>query len=172
MNAHRLRHACWALLCTLLLAGCAVPPRTPAGPGVQTWTGRLALTVDGQASQAAGSGQGQSFSAGFELKGAHEAGELSLFNPLGGTVAVLSWAPGRATLRSNGQERQFPSLEALAQEATGAPLPIAALFDWLEGRATPIAGWEADVSQAAEGRLRARRTDPPPPADLRVVFER
>jgi outer membrane lipoprotein LolB len=154
----------WTALCALLLGGCAVPPRTPAAPGVQVWTGRLALTVEGQASQ--------SFSAGFELKGAPDAGELSLFNPLGGTIAVLGWSPGTAILRSEGRTRQFPSLEALAQEATGARLPVAALFDWLAGRATPIPGWEPDVSQVAEGRLRARRTDPTPPADLRVLFER
>ena len=154
----------WPALCALLLAGCAVPPRTPTAPGVQAWAGRMALTVEGQT--------GQSFSAGFELKGAPETGELSLFNPLGATIAVLSWAPGSASLRSNGDTRQFPSLEALAQEATGAPLPVAALFDWLAGKPTPISGWQPDVSQVAEGRLRARRIDPPPPADLRVVFER
>ena len=164
MSLRRAHAWVWAALCALLLAGCAVPPRTPAAPGVQVWTGRLALTVDGQASQ--------SFSAGFELKGAPEAGELSLFNPLGGTIAVLGWSPGTAILRSEGRTRQFPSLEALAQEATGAQLPVAALFDWLAGRATPIPGWEPDVSQVAEGRLRARRTEPTPPADLRVLFER
>jgi outer membrane lipoprotein LolB len=154
----------WPLLCALLLAGCAVPTRTAAPAGVQAWTGRLALSVEGQANQ--------SFSAGFELKGAPEAGDLTLFNPLGGTLAVLSWTPGTATLRSNGNVRQFPSVEALAQEVTGAALPLTALFDWLAGKATPIQGWDADVSQVAEGRLRARRTAPPPPADLRVVFER
>lgn len=152
------------MLCTLVLAACAVPPRTPTGPGVQSWVGRLALTVDGQASQ--------SFSAGFELKGAPETGELTLTNPLGGTVAVLAWAPGSATLRSGGNTRQFPSLEALAQEVTGAPLPVASLFDWLAGQPTAVAGWEPDVSGVAEGRLRARRTEPPPAADLRILFER
>jgi outer membrane lipoprotein LolB len=155
----------WALVAAvLLLAGCAAPARTAAPPGTQVWTGRLALSVEGQASR--------SFSAGFELKGAPETGDLTLFNPLGGTLAVLSWSPGTATLRSGGEVRQFASLEALAQEATGAPLPVAALFDWLAGSATPIEGWEPDVTQVAEGRLRARRTAPPPPADLRVVFER
>jgi len=151
------------LLCLVLLAGCASPPRTPTAPGVQSWSGRLALNVEGQA--------GQSFSASFELKGAPEAGELTLTNPLGGTVALLSWAPGSATLRSGGQVRQFPSVEALALEATGAELPLAALFDWLAGQPTPVAGWAPDVSQVAEGRLRARRTAPPPPADLRIVFD-
>jgi outer membrane lipoprotein LolB len=152
-----------ATLLVLLLAACATPPRPVVPPGTQVWTGRLALTVEGQASQ--------SFSAGFELRGAPETGELRLFNPLGGTVAVLAWAPGSATLSSGGNTRAFPSLDALAEEATGAPIPIAALFDWLDGRATPVSGWEADVSQVADGRLRARRTDPPP-ADLRVAFER
>ena len=155
---------CWQLaLCALLLAGCATPQHT-APPGVQSWTGRMALTVEGQSSQ--------SFSAGFELKGAPESGELSLFNPLGGTLAVLAWAPGTATLRANGDTRQFPSLDALAQEATGAPLPVASLFDWLAGKATAVPGWEPDLSQVDQGRLRARRTDPPPPADLRLVFEK
>lgn len=153
-----------AVLCLALLAGCAVPPKTPTAPGVQSWNGRLALSVEGQANQ--------SFSAGFELKGAPETGELTLTNPLGGTVAVLSWAPGNATLRSNGNVRQFPSVEALAQEATGQELPLSALFDWLAGKATAVPGWEVDVSQVAEGRLRARRTTPLPPADLRVLFER
>lgn len=164
-QAHsRMARWLFAMFTALLLSACAVPPRTPAAPGVQVWTGRLALTVEGQASQ--------SFSAGFELRGAPANGELTLYNPIGGTLAVLAWSPGTATLRAGGTARQFPSLEALAQEATGAPLPVAALFDWLAGKPTPIEGWEADVAQVADGRLRARRTAPPPVADLRMVFER
>jgi outer membrane lipoprotein LolB len=161
----RPRWSLWllAIFATLWLSACAVP-RTVTAPGVQVWSGRLALTVEGQASQ--------SFSAGFELKGAPADGELTLYNPIGGTLAVLAWSPGTATLRAGGTARQFPSLEALAQEATGAPLPVAALFDWLAGKATPVEGWSADVTQVAEGRLRAQRTSPPPAADLRVVFER
>lgn len=160
---NRLARWCATVVAALALAACAVP-RTPTAPGVPSWNGRLALTVEGQASR--------SFSAGFELKGAAEAGELSLFNPLGGTVAVLAWAPGTATLRADGSTRQFPSLDALAQEATGTPLPVAALFDWLAGQPTAVPGWQADVSDVGQGRLRARRTDPPPAADLRVVFEK
>jgi len=159
-----LLRACWLVLAlALLLAGCASPPRTPAAPGVQSWSGRLALNVEGQASQ--------SFSGAFELKGAPQAGELTLFNPIGGTAAVLAWSPGTATMRANGTTREFASLEQLAQEATGAPLPVASLFDWLAGKATPVAGWNVDVSAVAEGRLHAQRTEPPPLTDLRVVFE-
>ena len=151
----------WLGLALLLavLAGCATPRR--AEPGVQVWSGRLALNVDGA----------QPFSAGFELKGAPASGELTLFTPLGGTAGVLTWEPGSATLKSGRDTRQFPSLEALATEVTGTPLPIAALFDWLQGRATEVPGWQVDVSQVAQGRLRANRVTPPPAADLRVAFE-
>ena len=153
-----------ALACALVLAGCATPPPRTATSGEQSWSGRMALTVQGRVND--------SFSAGFELHGAPQAGELSLFNPLGGTIAVLSWTPGKATLHANGGTREFPSVEALAQEATGAPLPLASLFDWLAGKATDVPGWAADLSQLAQGRLHAQRTEPPPPVDLRLVFER
>jgi outer membrane lipoprotein LolB len=146
------------------LAGCATPQRSAVEPGVAVWTGRLALSVQANPPQA--------FSAGFELKGAPATGELTLFTPLGGTLAVLAWAPGSATLRSSDGVRQFASLEALAAEVTGADLPVAALFDWLAGKATPVAGWQADVSEVASGRLRAQRSAPPPTADLRIAFDK
>jgi outer membrane lipoprotein LolB len=161
------RSASALLACvTLVLAGCAVPLRPPVGLIGDTgpWSGRLALQVE--------ESQSQSFSAGFELKGKAEAGELALFSPLGGTLALLQWAPGQATLRSNGQTRQFSSLDSLAAQVTGTPLPIAALFDWLAGSNTPVAGWQADLSQLREGRLQAKRVEPKPAADLRVVLDR
>jgi outer membrane lipoprotein LolB len=164
MRAARL--AAWLLALGLLLAGCATPQRqAPTDPQTPLWTGRLALTVEDN--------QSQSFSAGFELQGRAEAGQLTLFNPLGGTLAVLAWTPGGATLSAVGDPvRRFASVEALALEATGAPLPITALFDWLRGVDTAVAGWQADVSQLAQGRLRAKRSSPPPAAELRVALDR
>ena len=160
------RWAGWMLATAVLLSGCASPPRaagpvdTVAGP----WSGRLALQVDGQASQ--------SFSAGFELKGTAKSGELSLFSPLGGTLAVLAWTPGAAELRTNGQSRQFESVDALVGHVTGAAIPVAALFDWLRGTETPVPGWRADLSMLAQGRISAKRLEPLPEADLRVLLER
>jgi outer membrane lipoprotein LolB len=155
----------WRLLALALLlamlAACATPRRAEAPPGVQMWSGRLALNVQGA----------PPFSAGFELKGEPSAGELTLFTPLGGTAGVLAWAPGSASLRTGRETRQFPSLDALASDVTGTPLPIVALFDWLEGRPTEVPGWQVDVSQVGQGRLRAQRAAPPPAADLRLVFE-
>lgn len=163
MNRRRMS---WLLGCGLLaLSGCATPPRpVEAGNENGPWSGRLALQVKDQASQ--------SFAAMFELKGTAESGELALTSPLGGTLAVLAWAPGSATLRSNGQTRSFPSVDALVTQATGAAIPVAALFDWLRGRNTPVPGWRANLSQLADGRISAVRHDPQPEADLRVALDR
>lgn len=167
MNAF-LRRAVLGLLAgaALLLSGCAQPARAPSGNEVSAavWQGRMALQVEDQPSQ--------SFSAGFELRGRADAGELTLYNPLGGTLAALRWAPGSATLRSGDQVRQFESIDALVAGATGTAIPVATLFDWLAGSNTQVPGWEADLSQLAAGRLRARRTSPPPVADLRVALDK
>jgi outer membrane lipoprotein LolB len=147
------------------MAGCASPPRTaPVELASGPWSGRLALQVKDSPSQ--------SFSAAFELRGNAQAGELSLSTPIGSTLAVLAWTPGSATLRRNGQTEQFESVEDLVTRATGSAIPLAALFDWLRGIDTPVAGWRADLSQLGQGRLGALRLRPPPEADLRVVLER
>lgn len=156
----------WLAACAVVIAaGCASPPRT--APGAQRdsgpWSGRLAIQVEGN--------QRQSFAAGFELKGSAAAGELALYNPLGGTVAVLAWAPGKATMRTNDQTREFESVDSLVAHATGAAIPVAALFDWLRGIDTSVPGWQPDLSLLSQGRLRAQRLQPPPAADLRVVLD-
>ena len=146
------------------LAACAQLPRAELPADAELRTGRLAMSVQDQPSQ--------SFSAAFELRGQPEAGRLTLLNPLGGTLAVLQWQPGRAELATPGQPpRQFVALGAMVEHATGAPIPVAALFDWLDGKATAVPGWEVDLSQVSEGRLRAVRRQPLPGADLRVVLD-
>lgn len=149
------------VLCLLWLAGCAQPPpREAANPS--TWSGRLALQVQDDAAQ--------SFHANFELSGTPEQGALLLTTPLGTSVARLRWAAGMARLEQGGQERTSTSLDALLRELTGSSLPIAALFDWLQGQATPTAGWQVDMSAAAQGRITAQRWQPLPQATLRIVL--
>ncbi|MEG3060313.1 MAG: lipoprotein insertase outer membrane protein LolB [Comamonas sp.] len=151
----------------LWLVGCAQPPARPApADAAAYWSGRLALQLhDPQA-------QEQSFSASFELQGAERAGQLLLLSPFGAVLAELQWSPAGAQLRQGGQLRESPSLDALVQDTVGTPLPIGALFAWLAGRQASAPGWQADLTQLPEGRLRAERTDPLPRATLRLVLDR
>ena len=159
--------ALWApfAIVMLLLAGCASPPRAinPPGQPVTQWSGRLALRVD--------SDQVQSFSAGFQLRGNAQAGELSLYSPLGATIAQLAWAPGDARLRWDGKERMFDSMDALTRQATGTELPVASIFQWLAGENASAAGWQADLRELSNGRLVARRSAPLPTVEMRLVLE-
>jgi outer membrane lipoprotein LolB len=132
------------------------------------WRGRLAVRVEADFSPS----QPQSFSAAFELTGTPLAGELTLYTPLGTTVAALSWSTQTAVMRSNGNTRTFESLDALIKQALGTDIPVTALFAWLAGDNVQVAGWRADLTQHADGRITARRTEPTPVAELRLVLEK
>jgi outer membrane lipoprotein LolB len=128
------------------------------------WAGRISLKIQSDPPQA--------FFAGFELKGQADAGELTLTNPLGGTIGTIRWSPTSATLESQQGPKRFASLGELLAQAIGAAIPIAALFDWLAGKQTNVAGWTADLSQQAEGRIQAVRVSPEPQAQLRLILDR
>lgn len=155
------RAVCGGLLLALVLTGCAAP-RSAAVVGLASWNGRLALNVQSEPPQ--------TYSAGFDLRGSVQNGELLLATPLGTTLATLQWVPGRAVLVQGGRTTERPSLEALSTDLGGTSLPVAALFAWLEGRPVKADGWEADLSRHNEGRITARRSDPLPAAELRLVF--
>jgi outer membrane lipoprotein LolB len=152
----------WAGL--LLAAGCASPGGPLVAASGEAWSGRLSLRVDSEPVQ--------TFSALFELRGAPQAGELILTSPIGNTLAQLHWAPGEALLKNGSQTRRFESVDALIEAATGAVIPVGALFGWLAGREDRVPGWRPDLSQVGAGRLQATRESPQPRADLRIVFER
>lgn len=156
----RSRRLCLVLVATLL-AACAAPRAT--APGEASWSGRLAVQVD--------STPPQSFSAGFELSGSPETGELALTSPLGNTLATVRWAPGMAELQQGEQITRRSSLDELSTELGGTPLPVTALFAWLRGQALSASGWEADLSRQPEGRINARRASPTPAAELRIIFQ-
>lgn len=152
-----------ALACTLWLTGCAQPPRA-AEAGTASWSGRLSLQVEGQASQ--------SFSSLFDLQGDPDKGELVLTTPLGNTLARLQWDAGRAQLTTGQETRESTSLDELLRQATGTAIPVAAIFQWLNGNQATATGWQADLSGSADGRLVARRHDPVPEATLRIALSR
>ena len=151
----------WLVLCALWLAGCAQP--MPSAPVEEnSWNGRIALQIDGQASQ--------SFSAMFELRGTAQAGGLVLFSPFGNRIAQLDWKDGHAQLVSGQNTRTSDSLDTLLQDVTGTRIPVTALFSWLKGTQASATGWQADLTGIADGRLTARRDDPQPTATLRIAL--
>ena len=132
---------------TFFIAGCAQPPRATGltDAEISSWTGRISLQVQSEPPLA--------FFAGFELKGSATQAE-------------------EAVLDSGNQIQRFASVGELIEKATGAALPVPALFDWLRGKNTAADGWTADLTQQGEGRISASRTAPQPRADLRVVLAR
>ncbi|MDR2155553.1 MAG: outer membrane lipoprotein LolB [Burkholderiaceae bacterium] len=154
------------LFAVLFMVGCTTPKWTmvTVDHGKRSyWSGRLGLTVDSQPPQ--------SYFAGFTLQGSEQTGELTLMSPVGSTLAVMQWRPGQALLRQGEQTQRFASLDALVTNVTGTPLPVRALFGWLNGVPEAVEGWHADISQLPNGRLTARRLTPPT-AELRVILER
>lgn len=166
MKRRRLLMTGVPLATSFLIAGCAVLPKENGENVIKNdfWSGRLGLTLS--------TDPPQSFHASFELSGTAREGRLTLFTPLGSVLSELRWTGSGATLTSGDATRHFDSLQALASEVTGTPIPIAALFAWLQGRGDTAAGWQADLSRLAEGRLSATRTTPPPGAELRLILDR
>lgn len=155
-----------ASIATLLIAACATTTGARGDFSSQNrWEGRLALKVY--------SAPVQAFSSDFALEGNGTAGSLSLHTPLGSTLANMQWAPGVAKLTTTGEPQSFDSLQALVLHATGAELPVAALFDWLQGTPTAAPDWEVDLSQLPDGRLNAQRKAAALPAvDLKIILQR
>jgi outer membrane lipoprotein LolB len=163
----------FALLMGAMLAGCAAPSRTPQTLGSNSpsnlpaqlpeWQGRISVQVLGDTPS--------SMSASFSLRGNASNGELDLYSPLGTTLAALQWTPQLVQLSDGGKHQYFNSLAELTEKATGAALPVDAIFAWLQGRDVQATGWQADLSAVSQGTLTARRTDPAPEVTLRIKLD-
>lgn len=158
------------LILVVFIAGCAAPleKRPSDQSDIAVWRGRLSVRIESEQTTT----QAQSFSAGFELIGTTQAGELTLYTPLGSTIAALSWAPESAIMRAQGDVRYFESLDTLIKQAIGTEIPVNALFAWLAGDNMQEAGWHADLSQLSNGRITARRIEPSPVTELRLILEK
>ena len=155
---------------TALLTGCASTSQpTAQTTGTPPWTtGRLSVRVDAGPARVA-----QNLSVAFELRGDGNTGELRLVSPLGTRLAHARWGPGRVRLETAEGERSFDNLDELARETLGEALPLAALPDWLAGRAWPGAahmpgtdgfeqlGWQVQLTRRADGFIEARREAAP-----------
>lgn len=164
-HAGRVVRACLVLTASLLCS-CATyvqPPRVNT-PEIPLWQGRLLVRVDSTPTQ--------SFSANFVLSGDSNRGAMELASPLGTTLAKMQWSEQSARLESAGAARDYGNLEELTFATLGAALPLHAVFDWLNGRATIVSGWQTDLSEWEAGRILAHRTTPTPKVDLKIALER
>lgn len=157
----------WASIwLVVLLAACATPApirSVSQAPSTKQWQGRISVTVQ--------SDPPRNMSAGFSLDGNARQGELNLFSPLGTTLATLQWNPTSTQWLQGSQQRRYDSMAHLTEETTGAALPMDAMFEWLEGRATPSPGWQADLSALNQGSLIAKRITPEPLVVLRIKLD-
>ncbi len=157
-----------ALLVSALMAGCAAPSRTAKPLSTEQasspeWQGRISVQVQGD--------NPSSMSASFFLRGDAKSGELDLYSPLGTTLGALQWTPQLVQLSDGSKHQYFNSLAELTEKATGAALPIDAIFGWLQGRDAQASGWQADLSGVSQGSLSARRTAPAPEVTLRIKLD-
>ncbi len=171
-----------AALAGLLLAGCAALPRVGAELPGDTFSGRLSVRIE-----ADGAAPARSVSAAFELRGGADIGGLDLSTSLGSILAQARWSPLQVVLVSPRGESRFADLDALTREALGESLPVAALFDWLQGRPWPGApsaphpgnagagfeqlGWNVSLERFGEALVSARR-ESPPPVTVRIKLDR
>ncbi|MDM0043313.1 lipoprotein insertase outer membrane protein LolB [Variovorax dokdonensis] len=123
----------------------------------------MALRVDGDSPQ--------NFSALFDLRGTADTGELRLTSPIGSTLGLARWSPAEAVLDNGSRTYRFDTAGELIRAATGADIPLDALFSWLAGQDKSVPGWRADLSQVDAGRINAWRDSPLPRAELRVIFD-
>jgi outer membrane lipoprotein LolB len=164
-----------ALVALASLGGCATLRPQDLPPDL---AGRLAVRVDASAQTPS-----RSFSADFDLRGNTDRGTLRLTGPLGATLAEVRWQPGRAELADAQGTRAYDTLDSMAQDLFGEPLPLVALIDWLRGRPWAGApnvkredgfdqlGWRIGLGSFAEGLLQATR-DSAPAVSVRARLEK
>lgn len=126
----------------LALAGCATTAGHVANPNAQVGAYRDAIDLSGRLSvNYQKEGQPQSLNGKFEWVQKPGRIDVSLFNPLGQTVAEISVTPQAATLtESNRPPRTAPDIDSLTSQALGWPLPVSGLRDWMQGYATDAQG--------------------------------
>ena len=171
----------WLGAALLVLSGCASVAPAERTPGVESFSGRLAVHVDADGASAA-----RSFSAAFELEGDATSGRLDLTTPLGSIVARARWTPESVVLATPRGETPYPDLDALTHDLIGESLPVAALFDWLQGRPWPSApaepapagagfdqlGWSVDLAHFRDDALLAAHRARRPAVDVRIKLDR
>lgn len=165
--------SCW------LLQGCSTtaptpetaPPAAPSTspismpPAPTAWSGRMSLSIQKDFSQQT------HIHIAFDLEGNAQAGQLQVEGPFGTAAILLQWRAGQAVLSQGEKSYRFPSLADLIQRSIGTDLPIEAVFAWLRNEAVEVPGWQVESRPHQGGPLVARRYEPWPRLELRVVLQ-
>ncbi|WP_322043899.1 lipoprotein insertase outer membrane protein LolB [Paraburkholderia sp. J67] len=184
----------------LALAGCATQaPREPSTARATTslttqtsraYHGRFAIQYNDQ------NGQQRNAYGNFDLREADSTVTLQLLNPLGQTLAIVTSAPGQATLElPNKQPLTADNVSTLMQQALGFALPVDGLRYWLQPSAAPDSrahttpdpknpqrlsqieqdGWTIDylayADAPATGVKRVNLTREDPPLQIKLVLD-
>jgi outer membrane lipoprotein LolB len=134
-----------------MLAGCATTPSVPlANPTAQVGTYRDTIDLNGRlAANYQKDGQPQSINGNFTWAQRPGRIDVSLFSPLGQTVAEITVTPDAATLKQSGREpRVEKDIDTLTAKSLGWTLPVSGLRDWLQGYAVDAAGKRFTASPA------------------------
>jgi outer membrane biogenesis lipoprotein LolB len=180
------RLAAATLVALAALCGCASVSPTGAPPAggrldaPREWNGRFSVRVAGGSEGRQDAAIGR-FALVERPTPAGRALELGLVSPFGQTIADARREPdGRATLRTaDGRVLAAGSLDALLRQATGFPLPVERLPDWLDDRFQQVDARDASgaVVSARDSGWRIEREPsrwslarPGPEGELRVVL--
>ena len=181
------------LMFALILTGCAsLPapsPNATAAPVDRELTGRLSVHYRDTATD-----HEETTFANFDWAERGKNVQLSLFDPLGQTVARIDSDPANSVLiLRDGRRFSGATPEALTREALGWTLPVRGLVAWLEGRPAQASsaisasatgtgrqiaedGWTIVYPEAGDPINAPRRINlsypgPPVAIDLRIVVD-
>jgi outer membrane lipoprotein LolB len=151
MPMHPLSRLVSAVAFATALAGCATTSNVPlANPTAKVGAYRDTIALNGRlAANYQKDGQPQSINGSFTWVQRPGRIDVSLFSPLGQTVAEITVTPGTATLTQSGrQPRVEKDIDTLTAKALGWTLPVSGLRDWLQGYAVDAGGKRFAASPA------------------------
>ena len=143
MPMHRFSHFAIAALFAATLAGCATTSNAPlANPTAQVGAYRDTIDLEGKLSaNYEKDGQPQSITVNFTWLQRPGNIDVSLFSPLGQTVALVNVTPMAATLTQSGRAPLVEKdIDTLTAKTLGWTLPVSGLRDWLQGYAIESGG--------------------------------
>ena len=141
-----------ATILAAALAGCASAPERPAGPPPSGPVAPYAETIELSGKLNVNyvkDGNNEPLIGRFDWQQSAQRTDVTIFNPLGQTVAQIAVTPQGATLKEGNKPlRTAESIDALSAQALGWTLPVSGLREWLQGYATAADGLQFRASPA------------------------